>query len=171
MLKIVVSVLLVTNYVLSALAAVPSIFEIEIGKAYPAKPRSFSEEYKPRLPTRQFKAPNSGNSAVLFPEYEVIVTRKTNEVSVLTARKVFESDFLCQESMAVVQTWIADRFTGLKYSPGQHSYNSAIRNEIVSLNCVYTNDDPFPILEFEIRGKKQNAELKAAWGEYLAKER
>jgi hypothetical protein len=107
----------------------------------------------------------------LFPEYEVVITRETDQISIITGRKVFETMALCDKSAAIVKGWVADKFPALEYSDEQPNYSSDKENVFVNVGCSYTDDDPYPTLELQIRGKKQDTKLKEAWGRFFEKKR
>lgn len=154
------------------MADVPSLFDVEIGTKYPVKsPVRDDSMSNDDRPTIQFLAPNSGITKELFPEYEVVITKSTNEISIISARHIFENIAECDYGKQIAIDWISMQFTNLNYSVLRPNYSSPSANIYINVGCSYTDSDPFPTLEYQVRGRKQDEDLKNAWEQFFANQR
>lgn len=157
--------LLVAN---GALAA-PDMFSISIGGEFPDKsPFQTQSTDKPR-PAIQFRVPNSGESAQLFPEYEVSILRSTKEISIISGRSVYADMPACEKGKDIAAKWVAKIIPAAKLSPQTRVYGSESSNIFATLHCSYRDESPYPILELQFRGKLQDKNLEAAWQSYFKK--
>lgn len=157
--------LLVTNVAMAA----PDMFSVSIGGEFPDKsPFQAQSTDKPR-PTIQFRVPNSGESAQLFPEYEVAILRSNKEISIISARSVYADMPACEKGKDIAVKWVAKIIPNAKLSPQTMVYGSESSNIFATLNCSYRDEGPYPILELQFRGKLQDKNLEAAWQSYFNK--
>ena len=157
--------LLITN---NALAA-PDMLSISIGGEFPDK-SSFKNQgsEKPR-PILQFRVPNSGESKQLFPEYEVAILRSNNEISIISGRSVYADLPDCEKNKDIAASWVAKVIPNAKLSSQTRVYGSESSNVFASLSCSYRDESPYPVLELQFRGKKQDKNLEVAWQSYFKK--
>lgn len=153
----------------SALAG-PDIFSISIGGKFPEKSPFENDGSKNYRPTLQFRVPNSGESERLFPEYEVAILRSTNEISIITAVRVFTSMVECQEKKDIAEKWVKKVIPNATLSLKTRIYGSEFGNVFATLDCLYSNDSPYPNLELQFRGKLQDKKLEEAWRPYFQKQ-
>ena len=153
----------------ASLAAPPSMLDLAIGSEFPDKSPFKNQESDLPRPTIQFYVPNSGKSQKLFPEYEVAILRSNNEVLIISGRKVFKTMEDCENAQKTASIWITEVIANSTLSQKTRMYESKSGNTIASLNCSYRGHGPYPILELQFRGKKQNENLKAAWESYFKK--
>lgn len=161
----------ITFFLLSCISAfvhagTPDLFSIRIGEAFPKKSQ-FESDDPNRRPTIQFKVPNSEKSASLFPEYEVAIVRSTGHVSIITAAKVFETMESCQQGKDQANELVTEAYPNHKLSPQDFKYHLQSSNVYITLACSYINESPYPMLELQFRGKKEDITLKQAWEGYF----
>lgn len=66
-------------------AEYPDLLTLKVGEAFP-HPKALQNKDTDRT-TTQFRVPNYGSSAALFPEYKVSYLKKSNKVAIVTAEK------------------------------------------------------------------------------------
>ncbi|MBU3069019.1 hypothetical protein KOI40_04255 [Aestuariicella sp. G3-2] len=143
------------------------MLDINIGESFPVKITSRSNDEGNQRPTIQFKVPNSDMSAELFSEYEVVINRKTSEIAVITGRRVYKTLPECEEGKNIALNWLKKAISNAQYSESENIYSSNENNVFGSLYCAFHDESPFPTLEFQFRGKKQDRELESAWESYF----
>lgn len=149
----------------------PDLFAVEAGKAF-SHPGALQNKDTNR-PTTQFRVPNYGSSATLFPEYEITYLNKNNKVAIVTAEKATSTWEQCR-ALKEEAAKLADRaFPDHKNTPKEHSqlksgdeYSHEDRDIYYVLKCQGAYG-PFAYLHFQMRSKTQDSELKAAWDEFF----
>ena len=154
----------------------PSLMDVEIGVAFP-HPRA-DEFPNTNMPTTQFKVPNYGVSKELFSEYQVVILNSSRKVVIVSAEASFSTLSQCQERSSQLQNLMKVRFPGFKKEKGEKYNLKGVRDAFVkdgdnafyTLNCIRSYG-PFWILDFNIRGKKEDRELNAAWKRFFENRR
>ena len=152
-------------------AEYPPLFEVDVGKAF-SHPDTL--QYKDtNSPTTQFRVPNYGSSATLFPEYTISYLNKSNKVAIVTAEKATSSWKECsalqEEAAKLAETVFPDyKSTPKEYSQLKSSgeYSSEDEDIYYVLRCQ-GHYGPFAYLHFQMRSKSQDSELKAAWEDFF----
>ncbi len=154
----------------------PNLLEVKIGETF-AHPRAneFPDENRP---TTQFKVPNYGTSKALFSEYEVVILNNSKKVVIASAEASFSTLQKCKNSSDNLQQILKHRFSDFKNVKGEEfsltgvntAYAKEEENSFYTLNCIRRNG-PFWILDFNIRGKLEDKELKSAWKMYFSNRR
>jgi len=157
-------------------AEYPNLDTIEIGKAFP-HPRADAFPDLNR-PTTQYKVPNYGSTKDIFSEYQVVILNEVKKVVIVSAEASFATDKACEDNKKKLKSIIQARFPGFNEREGKELNLRGIRsayvkddvNTFYTLNCM-RKYGPFAILDYHIRGKKEDKELNAAWKTFFSKKR
>ena len=148
-----------------------SLFEVEVGKAF-SRPNALLNKDTNR-PTTQFRVPNHGASATLFPEYTISYLNKSNKVAIVTAEKAARNWNQCGVLKEKAAKLATEAFPNYKNTPkelsqfksgDEHSHNESGTYYVLRCEGTY---GPFVYLHFQVRSKSQDIELKAAWDEFF----
>ncbi len=149
----------------------PNLNALTIGSPFPQKyDKTFSDTDRP---TTQFNVPNYGKSSNVFPEYEVVILNSTNEVVVAAARAAMSTHEMCKENKAQIKSFAEKRFDNYVLAKegeveieGPSAYINEDENTYYTLDC-YRSRGPFWTLEYQLRGKNEDSELKNAWNNFF----
>ncbi len=149
----------------SGFAKVPDFLSAKMGTPFPGTtPIETSNVLT--APSYYFMVPNSGETATIFPEYKVAILKNTNNVSVISASRIFKDMSACEKSLAVVKSWIPKYYPGLTFSAEEEKFDAPSSNIYIELKCYIKEHNPFPTLEIIIFGRKENLESLKAWENY-----
>ena len=151
----------------------PSLLNVEIGKTF-AHPNATAYKDVNR-PTTQFRIPNYGKTKRIFPEYEIAYLNKSNAVAAVTAETATEYLAQCNKLKENLIQLAQVKFPNYVRTPitqrqlkGLEEYSKEGENTYYVLQCQQSYG-PFWYLHFQIRGIKEDLQLKDAWSEFLSK--
>ena len=153
-----------------AQASAPDLFSVKIGEVFPEKTQFENSDPKPR-PTIQFKVPNTSKSSALFSEYEVVIVRSLGKISIVTGSRAFETMEACQAGKGQAHRLVSEEYPKHIYAPQEFKYELQSSNIYIRLACSYRSEGPYPILELQFRGKKEDQTLKQDWEKYFQSQR
>ncbi len=152
----------------------PSLLEVQIGTIF-SHPRA-TENKDINRPTTQFRVPNYGVTSEVYPEYEVAYLNSSNSVVIVTANITTEGIKECLALKNRVLSLVKEKYPNHKSTPYQNSqlksdkeYSEPGNNTYYVLNCQ-RRYGPFHTLHLQVRGIKEDAILKKAWGKFFASE-
>jgi len=152
----------------------PSLLNVEIGQKYDYQDGIFNMD--DNRPSTQFKVPNYGETKEYFPEYQVILFNSNKNVSSVSAERAVENYEVCNHLRLKVKPLIDKRFPDhYKKSDGNKAVqlpylNAYVRegdNIFYILSCRGSYG-PFATLHFEMRGEKEDKEMKKYYTEFFS---